>query len=46
MQNDGTILTLHHDNRKDYAPMFAECNYTRGQFLRSLNEFKLNLSDL
>ena len=36
-KNDiGTLLTLHHDDWKDYTPMFAECNYTWGQFLRSL----------
>lgn len=33
---EGTILIFHHDNWKDYTPMFAECNYTWGQFLRSL----------
>ena len=32
----GTLLTFHHDNWKGYSPMFAECNYTWGQFLRSL----------
>ncbi|MEJ1097072.1 MULTISPECIES: SRPBCC domain-containing protein [unclassified Pseudoxanthomonas] len=31
-----TLLILHHDGWKDYTPMFAECNYTWGQFLRSL----------
>lgn len=31
-----TLLIFHHDNWKDYTPMFAECNYTWGQFLRSL----------
>jgi uncharacterized protein YndB with AHSA1/START domain len=34
-----TLLTLHHDNWKEYTPMFAECNYTWGQFLRSLKLF-------
>jgi uncharacterized protein YndB with AHSA1/START domain len=33
---DGTMLIFHHDGWKDYTPMFAECNYTWGQFLRSL----------
>lgn len=31
-----TLLTLKHDNWKDYTPMFAECSYTWGRFLRSL----------
>lgn len=34
--NKGTLLIFHHDNWKAYTPMFAECNYTWGQFLRSL----------
>jgi uncharacterized protein YndB with AHSA1/START domain len=33
---DGTMLIFHHDGWEDYTPMFAECNYTWGQFLRSL----------
>jgi hypothetical protein len=32
----GTLLIFHHDDWKDYTPMFAECNYTWGRFLRSL----------
>ena len=32
----GTLLIFHHDDWKKYTPMFAECNYTWGQFLRSL----------
>jgi uncharacterized protein YndB with AHSA1/START domain len=32
----GTLLILQHDGWKDYTPMFAECNYTWGQFLRGL----------
>ena len=32
----GTLLILHHDGWKECSPMFAECNYTWGQFLRSL----------
>jgi hypothetical protein len=31
-----TLLIFHHDDWKEYTPMFAECNYTWGQFLRSL----------
>jgi uncharacterized protein YndB with AHSA1/START domain len=31
-----TMLIFHHDDWKDYTPMFAECSYTWGQFLRSL----------
>lgn len=31
-----TLLTFAHDNWGDYTPMFAECNYTWGRFLRSL----------
>lgn len=31
-----TLVILHHDDWKDYTPMFAECNFTWGQFLRSL----------
>jgi uncharacterized protein YndB with AHSA1/START domain len=37
--DQGTVLTFHHDNWKDYTPMFAECNYTWAQFLRSLKLF-------
>jgi uncharacterized protein YndB with AHSA1/START domain len=37
VQNDKpTLLIFHHDDWKEYTPMFAECNYTWGQFLRSL----------
>lgn len=32
----GTLLIFHHDDWKEYTPMFAECNYTWAQFLRSL----------
>ena len=36
-KNDkGTLLIFHHDEWREYTPMFAECNYTWGQFLRSL----------
>lgn len=31
-----TLLVFQHDDWKDYTPMFAECSYTWGQFLRSL----------
>jgi hypothetical protein len=33
---NGALLVFHHDDWKEYTPMFAECNYTWGQFLRSL----------
>ncbi len=33
---EGTLLIFHHDDWKDYTPMFAECSYTWAQFLRSL----------
>lgn len=32
----GTLLIFHHDDWKEYSDMYAECNYTWGQFLRSL----------
>lgn len=35
----GTLLIFHHDNWREYTAMFAECNYTWGQFLRSLKLF-------
>jgi uncharacterized protein YndB with AHSA1/START domain len=39
-KNDiGTLLIFHHDGWKEYTPMFAECNYTWGQFMRSLKLF-------
>lgn len=31
-----TLLIFCHDGWKEYTPMFAECNYTWGRFLRSL----------
>jgi uncharacterized protein YndB with AHSA1/START domain len=34
-----TLLVFHHNDWKEYSPMFAECNYTWGQFLRSLKLF-------
>ncbi|WP_412850570.1 SRPBCC family protein [Chryseobacterium sp. PMSZPI] len=34
--NKGTLLIFHHNNWKSETLMFAECNYTWGQFLRSL----------
>ena len=36
LDGGGTLLILHHDNWKEYSAMFAECNYTWGQFLSSL----------
>lgn len=33
---NSTLLIFHHDHWKEYTPMFAECSYTWGQFLRSL----------
>ena len=35
----GTLLIFRHDGWKEYTPMFAECNYTWGRFLRSLKLF-------
>ena len=32
----GALLIFHHDDWKEYTPMFAECSYTWGQFLKSL----------
>ena len=37
--NEGTLLVFCHDDWKEYTPMFAECNYTWGRFLRSLKSF-------
>lgn len=34
--NQLTLLIFQHDNWKEYTSMFAECNYTWAQFLRSL----------
>ena len=31
-----SLLIFHHNDWKEYTLMFAECNYTWGQFLRSL----------
>lgn len=31
-----TLLSFRQDNWREYTPMFAECNYTWGQFLRGL----------
>jgi uncharacterized protein YndB with AHSA1/START domain len=37
LQGDkGTLLIFRHDNWREETPMFAECSYTWGQFLRSL----------
>lgn len=32
----GTLLIFHHDDWKEYTPMFAECSYTWGQFMKSI----------
>jgi len=37
--NKGTLLIFHHNNWKEYTLMYAECNYTWGQFLKSLKLF-------
>ncbi len=34
--DEETLLIFHHDDWKEYTPMFAECSYTWAQFLRSL----------
>lgn len=34
--DSGTLLIFHHDGWGSHSPMFAECSYTWGQFLRSL----------
>jgi hypothetical protein len=31
-----TLLAFHHDGWKEYTPMFGECSYTWGRFLRGL----------
>lgn len=35
----GTVVILRHDGWKEQTPMFAECSYTWGRFLRSLKLF-------
>jgi uncharacterized protein YndB with AHSA1/START domain len=35
----GTLLIFHHDDWREYTPMFAECSYTWGQFMRSIKLF-------
>lgn len=37
--SDGTILDFTHSGWRSDTPMFAECSYTWGQFLRSLKLF-------
>ena len=32
----GTLLVFRQEDWKEYTPMYAECNYTWGRFLRSL----------
>jgi uncharacterized protein YndB with AHSA1/START domain len=39
IKDEATMLIFYHDDWKDYTQMFAECNYTWGQFLRSLKLF-------
>jgi uncharacterized protein YndB with AHSA1/START domain len=34
-----TVLAFSQDGWRDYTPMFGECNYTWGQFLRGLKAF-------
>ena len=34
-----TLLIFQHNGWKEYSPMYAECNYTWGRFLRSLKLF-------
>lgn len=34
-----TLLIFHHDDWREYTPMFAECSYTWAQFLKSLKLF-------
>jgi uncharacterized protein YndB with AHSA1/START domain len=39
MQGDfekATLLIFHHNDWREYTPMFAECSYTWGQFMRSI----------
>lgn len=38
-QSAGTLVVFHHDHWKEDTPMFAECSYTWGQFLKSLKLF-------
>jgi len=33
---NGTLVIFEHNGWKEYTPMFSECSYTWGQFLRSL----------
>jgi uncharacterized protein YndB with AHSA1/START domain len=35
----GTVLIFQHNDWKAYTPMFGECSYTWGRFLRSLKLF-------
>lgn len=37
--DQGTLLTFQHSDWKAQTPMFAECNYTWAQFLRSLKRY-------
>ena len=38
-KDKATLLSFHHDDWKAYTPMFAECSYTWGRFLRGLKLF-------
>jgi uncharacterized protein YndB with AHSA1/START domain len=38
-QQSGVLLVFGHHNWRNHTPMFAECNYTWGLFLRSLKLF-------
>lgn len=38
-KENGTLLKFEHNNWREYSAMYAECNYTWGQFLRSLKLF-------
>ena len=35
--DNGTLLIFHHDDWKEYTPMFAECNYTWGNSCEAVN---------
>jgi uncharacterized protein YndB with AHSA1/START domain len=39
MNHGVTLLIFHQNDWAEYSPMFAECNYTWAQFLRSLKLF-------
>jgi len=37
--DEATLLVFQHDGWKEYTPMFSECSFTWGQFLRSLRRW-------